>query len=122
VRWATASSTRWKTVNNKTGEVRRLKTPALFSFIGAVAAHRLAPFGNRDGRERILDDRPGRGQVAPMDRQFATHTCWKRAGQACFAIGDVRSGSVKRVASAVGEGAMAVQFVHQYLRTFVMAT
>ena len=29
-----------------------------------------------------------------------------------FAAGDVRSGSVKRVASAVGEGAMAVQFVH----------
>ncbi len=32
-----------------------------------------------------------------------------------FAAGDVRSGSVKRVASAVGEGSMAVQFVHQYL-------
>jgi thioredoxin reductase len=32
-----------------------------------------------------------------------------------FAAGDVRSGSVKRVASAVGEGAMAVQFVHEYL-------
>jgi len=32
-----------------------------------------------------------------------------------FAAGDVRSGSVKRVASAVGEGAMAVQLVHRYL-------
>ena len=32
-----------------------------------------------------------------------------------FAAGDVRSGSVKRVASAVGEGAMAVHFVHRYL-------
>ena len=32
-----------------------------------------------------------------------------------FAAGDVRLGSVKRVASAVGEGAMAVQFIHQYL-------
>ena len=32
-----------------------------------------------------------------------------------FAAGDVRSGSIKRVASAVGEGAMAVQFVHGYL-------
>jgi thioredoxin reductase (NADPH) len=32
-----------------------------------------------------------------------------------FAAGDTRSGSVKRVASAVGEGGMAVQFVHQYL-------
>lgn len=33
-----------------------------------------------------------------------------------FAAGDVRSGSVKRVASAAGEGAMAVQFVHEYLK------
>ncbi len=32
-----------------------------------------------------------------------------------FAAGDVRSGSIKRVASAVGEGSMAVRFIHQYL-------
>jgi thioredoxin reductase (NADPH) len=32
-----------------------------------------------------------------------------------FVAGDVRQGSVKRIASAVGEGSMAVQFVHQYL-------
>jgi thioredoxin reductase (NADPH) len=32
-----------------------------------------------------------------------------------FAAGDVRSGSIKRVASAVGEGAMAVRMIHQYL-------
>ena len=32
-----------------------------------------------------------------------------------FAAGDVRSGSIKRVASAVGEGSMAVGLVHQYL-------
>ena len=34
-----------------------------------------------------------------------------------FAVGDVRYGSVKRVASCVGEGAIAVQFVHQHLST-----
>ena len=34
----------------------------------------------------------------------------------CFAAGDVRHNSVKRVASAVGEGAMAVTFVHRYLQ------
>ena len=33
-----------------------------------------------------------------------------------FACGDVRSGSVKRCATAVGEGSMAIPFVHQYLR------
>ena len=32
-----------------------------------------------------------------------------------FCAGDVRSRSVKRIASAVGEGSMTVQFVHQYL-------
>jgi thioredoxin reductase (NADPH) len=34
-----------------------------------------------------------------------------------FVAGDVRHRSVKRIASAVGEGSMAVQFVHQYLAT-----
>jgi len=34
-----------------------------------------------------------------------------------FAAGDVRHGSVKRVASAVGEGAIAVSLIHQYLKT-----
>jgi thioredoxin reductase (NADPH) len=37
-----------------------------------------------------------------------------RAG--VFAAGDVRAESVKRVASAVGEGAMVVTFVHEYLK------
>ncbi len=32
-----------------------------------------------------------------------------------FAVGDVRHGSVKRVASGVGEGSVGVQFIHQYL-------
>ncbi len=33
-----------------------------------------------------------------------------------FAVGDVRSGSIKRVAAAAGEGAMAVRLVHEHLR------
>ena len=36
-----------------------------------------------------------------------------------FAVGDVRSGSVKRVASAVGEGSVVIQYVHRYLGTDV---
>ena len=46
-------------------------------------------------------------------RPFLLETC--KPG--VFAAGDVRFNSVKRVSSAVGEGAMAVQFVHQYLAT-----
>ena len=33
-----------------------------------------------------------------------------------FVVGDARSGSIKRVASAVGEGATAIQLVHEYLK------
>jgi thioredoxin reductase (NADPH) len=40
-----------------------------------------------------------------------------RAG--VFAVGDVRSGSVKRVASAVGEGSMVVRLIHEYLDEIV---
>ena len=38
-----------------------------------------------------------------------------------FAVGDVRNGSVKRVAAAVGEGALAVTMVHQYLAELARA-
>ena len=48
---------------------------------------------------------------------YREHISWllefKPAG--LFAAGDVRHGSVKRCAAAVGEGAMAVSFVHRYL-------
>ena len=50
-------------------------------------------------------DADGRALASP----FAT----TRAG--VFAVGDVRSGSVKRVASGVGEGSVVVQAIHQFL-------
>jgi thioredoxin reductase (NADPH) len=42
--------------------------------------------------------------------------CWKRACPEVFAAGDVRAGNVKLVASAVGEGSIAISFVHQFLK------
>ena len=54
----------------------------------------------------------------PRDgRKSGSRFCWRAAYRA-FCGGDVRHGSVKRVASAVGEGSIAVQFVHQYLAGF----
>jgi thioredoxin reductase (NADPH) len=50
------------------------------------------------------------GSNADSRRAFL-ETSWSGV----YAVGDLRSGSIKRVASAVGEGAMAVRFVHQYL-------
>lgn len=102
-------------VNNKTGEKRVLKTPAVFSFIGAVPRTEwLPPEVERDEKGFV---RTG-AALAQSPRWKAArppfHLETSRAG--VFAAGDVRSGSVKRVASAVGEGAMAVQFVHEYLK------
>ena len=58
------------------------------------------------------------GTVTPSSTtgpKIANPTCWRRGGPGIFAVGDVRSGSTKRVASAVGEGSMAVTYVHQVL-------
>ncbi len=53
-----------------------------------------------------------RPQGWPLDRDpYWTET----SVPGIFAAGDVRHGSVKRVASGVGEGSIAVQFIHQYL-------
>ena len=48
----------------------------------------------------------------------ALRKCWKPACPAVFAVGDVRAGNVKRVASAVGEGAISIHLVHRVLAEF----
>ncbi len=67
---------------------------------------------------------PGSTDAAPRaGRRIASGTWAQRVPglletsvPGVFVAGDVRAGSVKRVASAVGEGSMAVMYVHQYLR------
>ncbi len=102
-------------VNSKTGEKRTVETPAVFSFIGAVPrTDWLPPEIERDGKGFIRTG-PSLAQSPHWTgkrQPFLLET--SRAG--VFAAGDVRSDSVKRVASAVGEGAMAIQFVHEYLK------
>jgi len=102
-------------VNNKTGEKGTVETPAVFSFIGAVPrTDWLPPEIERDANGFVLTGTAlaqSHHWTAPR-QPFLLET--SRRG--VFAAGDVRSGSVKRVASAVGEGAMAVQFVHEYLK------
>jgi thioredoxin reductase (NADPH) len=102
-------------VNKETGETRTLETPAVFSFIGATPhTDWLPPEIERDEKKFV---RTGPAMAhsphwTARRQPFLLET--SRPG--VFAAGDVRSGSVKRVASAVGEGAMAVQFVHEYLK------
>jgi thioredoxin reductase (NADPH) len=102
-------------VNTKTAAERTLETPAVFSFIGAVPrTDWLPPEIERDAKGFVKTGPAlGKSPHWTVGRQpFLLET--SHAG--VFAAGDVRSSSVKRVASAVGEGAMAVQFVHEYLK------
>ena len=54
---------------------------------------------------------------SPRGRSTARRCFLESSQPGLFVAGDVRHGSIKRVASAVGEGAMAVALIHQYLST-----
>src|ERR1017187_10542191 len=102
-------------VNSQTGEERTVETQGVFSFIGAdPRTSWLPPEIERDEKGFVRTGTElARSPYWTSGRQpFLLET--SRPG--VFAAGDVRSGSVKRVASAVGEGAMAVQFVHECLK------
>jgi thioredoxin reductase (NADPH) len=102
-------------LNNKTGEQRTLTTPALFSFIGAAPRTDWLPQEiERDEKKFVRTGFAVAGSPRwnAKRQPFLLET--SRTG--VFAAGDVRSGSVKRFTSAVGEGAMAVQFVHEHLK------
>lgn len=104
--------------NTITGETQVVPATSLFIFIGAVPRTEwLDGVVARDERGFILTgqdlkhdgDRP-KGWTLDRD-PFLLET----NVPGVFAVGDVRHGSVKRVASGVGEGSICVQFVHQYL-------
>jgi len=59
------------------------------------------------GRDLAGAERPATGQPVPLPLETSM--------PGVFAVGDVRAGSVKRVASAVGEGSVAIPQVHQHL-------
>ena len=96
------------------GEPERLSTSGLFIFIGAIPhTEWLGQAVERDPHGFVLTGpdlaRPGmwKEQRDPFPLETSL--------PGVFAAGDVRARSVKRVASAVGDGAVAVQVVHQYL-------
>jgi thioredoxin reductase (NADPH) len=107
-------------LGNGTSGIRELPVAAMFIFIGATArTEMLDGLVERDqdgfiltGGDIFLGGRKPRSWDLDRD-PFPMET----SVPGIFAAGDVRHQSVKRVASAVGEGAVAVSVVHQYLKT-----
>jgi thioredoxin reductase (NADPH) len=101
---------RLEAVTLKGGE--RLPFSFLFFFLGALPCTEwLDDVVARDGKGFILT-----GSAADTESLLETSV------PGIFAAGDVRSGSTKRCAAAVGEGAMAVQFVHRHLSGLAVTT
>jgi thioredoxin reductase (NADPH) len=105
--------------NTITGERRTVGCSGLFCFIGAVPATAwLGDCVELDAKGFILTDRSLPDSIT-SDTRFATRDPlpFETSLPGIFAVGDVRSGSMKRVAAAVGEGSSAVRSVHDHLST-----
>lgn len=106
--------------NAQTGQLQTVSASALYIFIGAVPhTDGLVGLIERDANGFILtgQDLMQNGHERPrgwaLDRQpFLLET----NVPGIFAAGDVRHGSTKRVAAGVGEGSIAIQLIHQYLK------
>jgi thioredoxin reductase (NADPH) len=101
----------------ETKERQEVATDALFVWIGAKPhTNWLGDSVARDKHGFVLTGRDLRPQhlASWRDKRWPAHL--ESSMQGVFVAGDVRHGSAKRVGSAVGEGAMAVQLIHDYLR------
>jgi thioredoxin reductase (NADPH) len=107
--------------NDQSGEVKTVSATALFIFIGAMPhTSAIAELIECDehgfilsGPDLIADGRRPRNWSLRRDPYLLETNV-----PGIFVAGDVRHGSIKRVASAVGEGSIAIELVHQYLDRF----
>jgi len=105
--------------NTATGETETVSAHSLFVFIGAAPkTDWLDGVVERDERGFILSgaDLMHNGKRPKGWRPERDPFLLETSVPGIFVAGDVRHGSVKRCASAVGEGSIAVQFIHQYMR------
>ncbi|MCC6803562.1 MAG: FAD-dependent oxidoreductase [Anaerolineae bacterium] len=104
--------------DSSTAEMQTVAAAALFVLIGAKPRTEWLPASIlRDERGFILTgtDLPNAGDVSDNTVQQRRPLLLETSIPGVFAVGDVRHGSVKRVAAAVGEGGIAIQSAHQYL-------
>ena len=100
---------------------RVVPATSLFVFIGAAPGTNWLPASIlRDENGFVLagPDLRMQGKLPEIWREKREPFLLESSVPGVFVAGDVRHGSVKRVASAVGEGSIAVQFAHQYLAGF----
>ena len=103
------------------GGEQEVPATSLFVFIGAAPRTDWLPAEVlRDDKGFLLagPDLGSNGKAGPDWKGSRAPFLLESSVPGVFVAGDVRHGSVKRVASAVGEGSIAVQFVHQYLAGF----
>lgn len=106
--------------NNQTEETWKVDTSALFLFIGAVPHTEMVGGVVKCNRAGFVLTGP---DLSPEGKRPQNWTLQRdpylleTSVPGIFAAGDVRQGAVRRVASAVGEGAIAVSLIHQYLKT-----
>jgi len=104
--------------NTETHERRIVKTPAIFSMIGAnPCTNWLPPQIERD-EKGFIKTGPAVSHAPAWKGRARLPGPLETSLPGIFAAGDVRSGSVKRCAAAVGEGGMAIAGVHDALDTF----
>lgn len=106
--------------NNDTGETETVPAAALFAFIGAKPhTDFVADIVERNRVGFILtgSDLTRDGRRPQNWRLQRDPFLLETNVPGIFAVGDVRQGAIRRVASAVGQGSTAVSFVHQYLKT-----
>lgn len=99
--------------DTRTRQREEVPATAVFVLIGAVTrTDWLDGVVKRDARGYILTGREVAGHQNTLNRQPLP---FETSLPGVFAVGDVRHGSVKRVAGAVGDGSVAVSSIHQYL-------
>jgi thioredoxin reductase (NADPH) len=110
------------TLADATGRTQTVPAGALFVLIGALPRTDWLPASiHRDARGFVLtgQDATTTGPAVGRDRLPRP---LETSLPGVFAVGDVRHGSVKRVASAVGEGGISIRLVHEYLTHLLDAT